>query len=169
MPWTASEHFRLGVEQDGPKRIVDHAVTLARRAFTLVFEMRDVDFVEVNASFSPLTFELAKARVPFVQLSHVFGQGHGAAEEATNPSRRIFVDEDSFNYWGWQPDVQRCHVHEVRAGITTCKRIIETFDADRVEQSVASALHVVVVATDHGEEDAPERELQRDWLKISFR
>jgi hypothetical protein len=42
-PWRSGERFRLRVEQRGANvPVINHTVTIARRAFTLVFETREL-------------------------------------------------------------------------------------------------------------------------------
>jgi hypothetical protein len=170
-PWGADERFRVHVEQDGRERFIDgHRVTLARRPFTLAFELKTIDFVELNASFSSHTLELARTRASLAELEDAFGMGHGAAEEVDNPSRWMFVNDESFNYWGWDERIHRCHVHEKRGALMVCKRIVERFGPDpsaAVEQSTVPAVYIVVMATAIGE-DSTQQELARDWLTVDF-
>ena len=170
-PWRADERFRLRVEQRGANvPVADHKVTLARRAFTLVFELRDLDFIKVNASYTPETLERARSNDSLTNPDDAFSEGRGAAEEV-DPPHGIFVDDGSFNYWGWDGDTHRCHVHEVRANLSTCTRIIEKLrtggEVTLVQKSTAKAIYVVVVAT-AAREGETVQELQRDWLTFTF-
>ncbi len=165
-PWRGSERFHLRMEQDSVNvPVTNHIVTVARHAFTLVFELRGLDFVRVNASYSPKTLERAASNASLADLDGVFGDGRGAAEEE-DPPHGIFVDDESFNYWGWDGDTHRCHAHATRAGVSTCSRIIEMLrrggDNVMIQKSTTRALYVVVMATEE------EHELQRDWMTITF-
>jgi hypothetical protein len=165
-PWRSDERFRVGVEVAGvPVKVLEHRVEVGRRPFTLVFELAGVTSIEVNASAHRRTLDRAAAHAT---LDNAFGPGRGGAEVAADPPRDIFVDDETFNFWGWDKDIQRCHVHEVRRGHTICKRIIESLMARQPDETVAETtlgtLYLVMLATD--DED---RELQRDWLTVIIR
>jgi hypothetical protein len=173
-PWRDDERFRVRVEQDGAAvPIVDHQVKLARHAFTFVFELAGIDFFSVNASYKSHTLDLARANAPLSALDGVFGLGRAAAEEL-DPPHGMFVDDESFNSWGWKDDVHRCHAHETPPGeqYAVCKRVVETFRngpaETPVEKSTATALYVVVMSTETSTADMTQKELQRDWLTIAF-
>jgi hypothetical protein len=175
-PWRDGERFRVRLEQDGAEvPIVDHRVALARHAFTFVFELQGVDFIDVNASYVSRNLDLARSHEPLTGDDAPFGTAHGAAEEV-DPPHRIFVDDEAFNLWGWRADMHRCHDHEMRdpegqAPFDVCKRVVETFghgtDETPVEKSTARALYVVVMSTEV--DGFTTRELQRDWVTIDFR
>lgn len=156
--WRPNEHFRLRVEQDGAElRVRDHEVTLARRTFTLAFELRGIRVIEVNASWSPDVLRRASARG---DLDDVFGDGRGLAEERSNPSHVMFTNDEGYNYWGWDDDVQRCHVHEVHGDVMLCKRIVTMLGPTGEEdlaRSTGAALYLVIVAQE-----------QREWLTLRF-
>jgi hypothetical protein len=176
-PWQGEELFRVRVEQDGAEvPILNHRVALARHAFTFAFELQGIDTVDVNASYAPTTLEMASKRASLDGPDQPFGPGHGAAEEV-DPPHGVFVDDESFNLWGWSGDLHRCHVHETPpgAGFFVCKRIVELLRSGpsdtKVEASTARALYLVFFSGEPPAEGGREREREQpqyDWLTITF-
>ena len=164
--------FRVRIEQSGKDvPIDDHRVSLASDTFTFVFELaQGTDEISVNASYSSHTLELARANAPLTGDEQPFGAGHGAAEAMDEPARNVFVDDDAFNVWGWSGPMHRCHVHQVLASGSVCKRIVEDLTQGSVEAPVGGsgveALYVVFLAMKH--EGTENHELERDWLTMVF-
>ncbi len=169
------KYFSVTVEQDGrPVPIDDHTAYIHRRPFTLVFAMRNLDAVMVNASFSPKLYVAARDGKSLGSVLPL--EGRGMAEDLFNVRREIFIRDDGYHFWHYYgPKNHRFDSVERVENLWICRRTIErclvgrgtrTVDLSKMSQR---GIYLVFTKTAWDKTTKKRVEKQTERLRILFR
>jgi len=172
----SGKYFEVGVEQDGkPVPIDNHQVSLPKKAFTLVFYLKQPDGILINAAVTPESFESARTGKP---LKDIMGfDDLGMAEEAFNPKAMLIIASHAPHFWYYANDAEH-RFNEVRRanGMFICKRIVANVlyrDTTRkfvsLKEMPENTLYLVFMRTEWTKDFSQQIEKQRDYVKIIFR
>ena len=170
------QYFAVGFEQSGRLiPIENHQVILQKKSFSLVLYFKRPESVLINASFSPDSFEQARAGVP---LENILGFADlGMAEEPFNPKTLLMISDNAPHYWYYENDANhRFNDVAKKKGIFICRRIIAQVmhrDTTRalvpVRDMREDALYLVFMRTEWTKDFRQQIEKQREYVKVLFR
>ena len=164
----------LQVVQDGrtvPNK--DHAVTLQRKPFDLVFYMPDKSTVFMRAASQSALFDVAKSGKP---LGKIFRPGQSGAASALNKDEDMFMDDPTLqNAWGYDT-TDKVHSFNEAApapgGLFKCRRRISNVfvngDTKHIGKTDFKEMFLVFLTGKSASDFESTNEEQRDYLKIAF-
>ncbi len=171
-----NKYFAIGFQQDGRSiPIENHQVILKKKTFTIVLYFRQSDSVLVNASFSPESFDQARAGRPLKDIPGF--SDLGMAEEAFNPKTLLMISATAPHYWYYLNDSNHRFNDISRTNrMWVCRRIIGQVmyrDITRktipVQDISENELYLVFMKTEWTKDFSQQFEKQREYVKMIFR
>jgi hypothetical protein len=171
-----TKYFAVGFQQDGRSiPIENHQVILKKKTFTIVLYFKQPDSVLMNASFSPDSFEQARAGMPLKDIPGF--SDLGMAEEVFNPKTLLMISTNAPHYWYYENDANHRFNDVMRKnGILICRRIVAQVmyrDTTRklatVKDMREDELYLVFMKTEWTNDFRQQFEKQREYVKVIFR
>ena len=170
-----TDRIDVSIEQgDQNISIVDDAVEIRRRKFSLIFKFKQPDSVFVNASFHPETFNNAYEALPLDELSGF--KDTGITEELYNKNSALYISYKSPNYWYYVDDNDHRFTSIVKSEKEfICKRDITNFidfdgsgDKNNIGNIMQKELYLVIVKSEWNRDYTKRIERSRRMIKFKF-
>lgn len=170
------EYFVVGFEQNGQLvPIKNHQVLLEKKSFSIVIYFKEPGSVLVNASFTPESFETAKAEQALKDIPGF--SDLGMAEEPFNPKTLLMMSKTAPHYWYYEHQGNhRFNDVQQKNGVFVCRRIIaQIMDRDStrtmrpVMEIAENGMYLVFMRTDWTRDFSQQIEKQRDYVTVIFR
>jgi hypothetical protein len=168
--------FKLAIEQNGEnKEINNNTCKLDKLPFTIVISLSEPGNVLINASFKPLSFQLAKNGIDINNIP-CFEETGMAEFMVGNPDKEILVKNTAPSCW-YYTDSLKHRFDEVTVlsnGEICCKREINSIHVvnDRKNipiQEIENDLYLVLCTYKWAEDYSKKYEIQRGYLKLEFK
>jgi hypothetical protein len=172
---SSGKYFEVGIEQDGKLvPIENYQVILQKKPFTIILYLKQPDGILVNASFTPESFESARAGKPMKEI--VGFTDLGMAEDIFNPQAMIIITSRSPHFWYYAHDAEhRFNDVAKKEGILICRRIIAnvlykdtTRALEQIKNIPEDTLYLVFMRTEWTKDFSQQIEKQREYVKIIF-
>src|ERR1051326_255573 len=171
---TGKKIFAYRILQDGNEVLIKkNAVVLAKRPFAIEFTFDNPAGIFVNASFKEIYFKAEKCNKPLAKIPGF--KGNNIAEGDFNTAKSITVNDNAPNYWFYE-DARSNRFDAVNTdnGMITCERRSEEFHLSENSQVMKAEhadknLYLVFLFLQRGKSDEADKELQRDFLRISWK
>ncbi|MCL1865723.1 MAG: hypothetical protein FWF73_07935 [Spirochaetes bacterium] len=171
----STDRIDVSVEQgDQNIAIVDDAVEIRRRNFSLVFRFKQPDSVLVNASFHPETFNNANEGLPLDELAGF--KDTGITEELYNKNSALYISYKSPNYWYYVDDKDHRFTSVVKnENGFICTREITSFidfdgsgDKNNIGNVMQKEFYLVIVKSEWNRDYTKRIEKSRRMIKFKF-
>jgi hypothetical protein len=171
------QYFRVGVTQNGKEEpIVEHKITIAKDAFSLLLKFEEAKDVVVNASFEPISFDEAAKGTALEEIKG-FHQSW-LAESNLNPDRELQISDSAPSHWFFDNEEEH-RFNTVKPGknILLCERIIENFyltkpgeiGTVKVKNAKKNKLYLVFISKGISPATGLSVETHREFLEITFK
>jgi hypothetical protein len=171
------QYFQIGVFQNGKEElIIDHKVTIAKDAFSLLLKFEEAKDVVVNASFEPISYEDAAKGVS-IETIKGFNQSW-LAESNLNPDKELQISDSAPSHWFYdnQEEHRFNNVKTVK-GIVYCERIVENYyiskpgeiGSVKVKNAKKNTLYLVFISKSISSSTGLPLETHREYLEITLK